>query len=266
MINVKRKTNESSILKEEKDKQINEYIHNITSAIERNETVIIAANCEVSYYGKVESYLPRGDRIILIKKDKTLLVHQPDGVNPINYMKEGTEVKVFIENDEIILKAKHLFLKDFLDAKIHLIHFVNTHKLEDGGKIEVVGSEADMSDMIYENPLLIEKGFKPFSREEHTKFGFIDVFGTDKDGKIVVIECKRDNSDFKAVQQLHRYIHKICQSKGIKEENVRGIIASPRISSNAKVMLEELGYSFVSVNPPKYLERYDKKQKRLGEY
>ncbi|MGV8087350.1 MAG: endonuclease NucS [Candidatus Woesearchaeota archaeon] len=243
-----------------------EYVASINNSLEKNETVIIAVNCDVSYYGKVESYLPKGDRIIIIKNDKTLLIHQPSGINPINYMKEGTEVKVIIENNEIILKAKHLFLKDFLDAKISNIHFVSTHKLEDGGKIEVVGSEADMSDMIYENPLLIEKGFKPFSREEHTKFGFIDVFGTDKDGKIVVIECKRDNSDFKAVQQLHRYIHKISKSKGIKEENIRGIIASPRISSNARVMLEELGYSFVSITPPKYLERYDKKQKRLGEY
>lgn len=247
-------------------KEIVDNIGRINSALERNETVIIAANCEVSYYGKVESYLPSGDRIILIKNDKTLLVHQPDGVNPINYMKEGTEVRVSIENGETLLKAKHLFLKDFLDAKIHKIHFVQSHKLEDGGDIEVVGSEADMSDMIYENPLLIEKGFKPFSREEHNKYGFVDVFGTDKDGKVVVIECKRDNADFKAVQQLHRYIHKICKSKGIKEDSIRGIIASPKISSNAKVMLEEMGYSHVSVTPPKYLERYDKNQKRLGEY
>ncbi|MGV8141693.1 MAG: endonuclease NucS [Candidatus Woesearchaeota archaeon] len=248
------------------DSGTEDYISKVNSALERNETVIIAARCEVSYYGKVESYLHDGDRIILIKSDKTLLVHQPSGVNPINYMKEGTEVKLIVEDGKKILKARHLFLKDFLEAKIHKIYFVETYKLEDGAGIEVVGSEADMSDMIYGNPLLIEKGFKPFSREEHTQYGFIDVFGTDKDGKIVVIECKRDTADFKAVQQLHRYIHKICKSKGITEENVRGIIASPKISSNAKAMLDELGYKFISINPPKYLERYDKKQMRLGEY
>jgi hypothetical protein len=248
------------------DENTRESVEQINNALDRNETVIIAANCEVAYYGKVESFLPAGDRIILIKNDKTLLVHQPDGVNPINYMKEGTEARLYIEDNHVILKAKHVFLKDFLDAKIHKIHFIDSHKLEDGGKIQVIGSEADMSDMIYENPQLIESGFKPFSREEHTKVGFIDVFGTDKNGKVVVIECKRDNADFKAVQQLHRYIHKICKSKGIKEDRIRGIIAAPRISQNAKVMLEELGYKFVSVSPPKYLERYDKKQKRLGEY
>ncbi|HYD03137.1 MAG TPA: endonuclease NucS [Alphaproteobacteria bacterium] len=248
------------------DKKVINDVNIINTALERNETVIIGASCEVSYYGKVESYLHTGDRIIIVKNDKTILVHQPSGVNPINYMKEGTEVKITVENDKIILKAKHLFLKDFLDAKIHKIQFYNSHKLEDGADIEVVGSEKDMSDMIYDNPLIIEKGFKPFSREEHTKFGFIDVFGTDKNGKVVVIECKRDNADFKAVSQLHRYIQKIAKSKGIKEDAIRGIIAAPKISSNAKTMLEEHGYSFVSVSPPKYLERYDKKQKKLFDY
>ncbi len=238
----------------------------INEAVDRNEVVIISGYCEVSYHGKVESYLPEGDRIIIVKADHTLLVHQPSGVNPINYMKEGTEVKAYIEDKHLMIKAQHLFHKDFLDIKIHKIYFIDHYKMEDCGKIQVQGSEADMSDMIYENPEIIEKGFKPFSREEHTKYGFIDVFGTDKNGKMVVIECKRDNADFKAVSQLHRYIHKICKSRGVKEENIRGIIAAPRISQNAKSMLEEQGYEFKSVSPPKYLERYDKKQKRLGEF
>jgi RecB family endonuclease NucS len=245
---------------------MDEFIARIVDALDRNETVIIGAECEVWYFGKVESYLPEGDRIIIIKSDKILLVHQPSGVNPINYMKENTEHKIIVNDEGTFLKSRNLFLKDYMDVKFHRIHFVTTHPLEDGGKILVQGSEADMSDMIYENPELIEKGFKPFSREEHTKFGFIDVFGTDKNEKIVVIECKRDSADFKAVSQLHRYIHKIMDSKGVKEETIRGIIAAPRITENALVMLKQQGYEFVSVNPPKYLQKYDKKQKKLGDY
>jgi endonuclease len=120
--------------------------------------------------------------------------------------------------------------------------------------------------MLYENPEMIEKGFRPFSREEHTRFGFIDVFGTDKNGLLVIIECKRDVADFKAVAQLHRYVHRIMRSKGIREDTIRGVIAAPKISSNAMHMLKEHKYEFISVMPPKYLERFDKKQKRLGEY
>jgi RecB family endonuclease NucS len=92
------------------------------------------------------------------------------------------------------------------------------------------------------------------------------VFGTDKDGKIVVIECKRDFADFKAVSQLHRYIHKIMKSRGVEEKNIRGMIAAPRITENSLAMLKEQGYEFKMVQPPKYLEKYDRKQKRIGEY
>ncbi|MGV8150699.1 MAG: endonuclease NucS [Candidatus Woesearchaeota archaeon] len=247
-------------------KQVVDYKSQIINALEKGELIIIAAECEVWYHGKVESYLAEGDRVIVIKQDRVLLVHQPDGVNPINYMKENTEHRLVEGDDGLFLKSKNTFLKDYMDIRFHKIHFVSTHLLEDSGKILVSGSEKDMSDMIYENPILIEQGFKPFSREEHTQFGFIDVFGTDKNGRIVIIECKRDFADFKAVSQLHRYIHKIMKSKGITEDKMRGIIAAPRMSENALVMLKEHGYEFKSVQPPKYLEKYDKKQKKLGEY
>jgi len=245
---------------------MDEFIAMISTALERPEMIIIGAECEVNYYGKVESFLPLGDRLIIIKADKTLLVHQPTGVNPINYMKEGTEHRIVRNDEGTFLKSRHLFLKDYMDIKLLRIHFVNTHALEDGNKIQVQGSEEHMSDMIFNNPELIEKGFKPFSREEHTKFGFIDVFGTDKSGKIVIIECKRDFADFKAISQLHRYVHKMMKSKGVAEKDIRGIIAAPRMIGNAMEMLKEQGYEFRSVSPPKYLEKYDKKQKRLGEY
>ncbi|MBI4141199.1 DUF91 domain-containing protein, partial [Candidatus Woesearchaeota archaeon] len=122
-------------------------------------------------------------------------------------------------------------------------------------------TEEDMSKMLYSNPELIELGFKPVSQEEQTKYGFIDVFGTDKDGVLTVVECKRYCADLSAVTQLRRYVEKIKESKGI--DTVRGIIAAPKITDNAKNMLEDWGFKFISVNPPKYLEEFDKKQSKL---
>jgi len=238
----------------------------ILKGLEKNDMIVIASRCSVSYHGKVESVLPIGDRLIIIKADKTLLVHQPDGTNPINYMKDGSEHTIIQEIGNTILKSRNLFNKDFLEITLYEIFFVNSHYMEDGSKILISGSESDMSDMIYEKPSLIEKGFKPFSREEHTKFGFIDVFGTDEKGKIVIIECKRDFADFKAVSQLHRYVYKVMRSKGISIKDIRGIIAAPRISENAAVMLAEHGFEFRAVTPPKYFAQYDKKQQKLIDY
>jgi hypothetical protein len=104
----------------------------------------------------------------------------------------------------------------------------------------------------------------PVSQEEQTAYGFIDVLGTDKDGTLTVVECKRYVADLSAVTQLRRYVEKLCASKGISK--VRGILAAPKITQNAEQMLKDWGYSFVSVKPPKYLEEFDKKQQRLDAF
>jgi len=125
----------------------------------------------------------------------------------------------------------------------------------------ISGTEEDMSRMLYENPELVEKGFKPVSQEEQTAYGFIDVFGYDANGTLVVVECKRYCADLSAVTQLRRYVEKVKESKGI--DTVRGILAAPKITDNAKKMLEDWGFKFISVNPPKYLEEFGKKQSKL---
>ena len=85
--------------------------------------------------------------------------------------------------------------------------------------------------------------------------------GVDKKGVLTIVECKRYCAELSAVTQLRRYVEKIMVSKGITK--VRGIIAAPKITENAKKMLEDWGFEFKSINPPKYFEEYDKKQARL---
>ena len=64
-----------------------------------------------------------------------------------------------------------------------------------------------------------------------------------------------------AVTQLRRYVERLKKTKGI--EQVRGIIAAPKITANAQKMLEDWGFSFVTIHPPNYLERYDRDQTKL---
>ncbi len=241
--------------------ELSEYIQLLNDSLKRNETVVFGCTCSIRYSGRAESFLGEGDRIVVIKSDNTLLVHQPMGTAPINYMKPGTGYQAHIDSNRLVLKAANIPEKENMEITIHRIHFFNAHKLADGQVISVAGTEEDMSNMIYDNPGLIEKGFRPVSREEQTKYGFIDVLGTDRDGVLTVVECKRYTADLAAVTQLRRYVEKICASKGITK--VRGILAAPKISFNAEQMLKDWGYSFVAVKPPKYLEEFDKKQQRL---
>ncbi len=241
--------------------ELNDYITLISDALKRNETIVFGCNCTIRYSGRAESFLGDGDRVVVIKSDNTLLVHQPMGTAPINYMKPGTGYQAHIDDNKLVLKAMNILEKENMEIMISRVHFFSAHKLCDGQVISVAGTEEDMSNMLYENPELVEKGFKPVSQEEQTKYGFIDVLGTDKDGTLTVVECKRYCADLAAVTQLRRYVEKLMASKGITK--VRGILAAPKITPNAGHMLKDWGFSFVAVKPPKYLEEFDKKQRKL---
>lgn len=223
----------------------------IEEGLKNRKTIVLSGNCLINYDGRVEAYLPIGDRIIIIKKDRTLLVHQPEGNKPINYMSKGTKHEVKEHKGSIILSSHHKANKEYLEIMLGKIYFCQVLDLEDGKKQELAGSEKDMSDMLYKEPGIVEEGFTPLSREEHTKYGFIDVFGYDKNGILTIVECKRLKADLSAVTQLRRYVEKIKAAKGIKR--VRGIIASPEITSNALGMLTDWGFKWIRVEPPKKL-------------
>jgi len=227
------------------------------------ETITIFLNCKVNYSGRAESFLDSGDRIVIIKQDGTLLVHQPEGNNAINYMKPGSFNKIEIDNETIRIISSNQKLKENLEITGKL-YSSQSKRLVDGKKLELKGKESDMSDLIYNTPSLIEEGFVPLNREEHTKHGFIDVFGYDANKNLVVIECKRYTADFNAVEQLRRYVEKVKRIKGLMK--VRGIIASPAITGNALLLLQEYGFTHALVEPPKRHE-FDKKfQKELGNF
>lgn len=241
-----------------------DYCKLLNDALARNETIVFSCNCIIRYSGRAESYLPQGDRLVMIKSDNALLVHQPTGNAPINYMKPNTSHSMKLEEGKLVLRSQNLILKERMEITIDKIHFFNSEKLEDGQIIRVSGTEDDMSDMIYNNPEMIEEGFKPVSQEEQTKYGFIDVMGVDKNGVLTVVECKRYCAELSAVTQLRRYVEKIMVSKGITK--VRGILTAPKITENAEKMLKDWGFDFVSIKPPKYLEEYDKKQAKLDNF
>ena len=232
-------------------------------AMNRNETFLFACNCSIIYSGRAESFLAEGDRVVIIKSDKTLLVHQPEGNNPINYMKQESSHDIIRAESAMILKSRNLPLKEYLDITIHKIHFFNSHPLEDGKSIQLSGTEKDMSDMIFRNPSLISPFFKPLTREEHTKYGFVDVLGYE-DKLLTVVECKRYCGDPKAVDQLRRYVEIIKKTKGV--EKVQGVLACPKISPRAEKMLADYGFGFVTIKPPKYMDKFDKDQTNLDSF
>jgi len=58
--------------------------------------LIIAGDCMIDYKGRARSLLDWGERVIIIKRDGTLIVHQPEMREPINWQPTGskTEFKI----------------------------------------------------------------------------------------------------------------------------------------------------------------------------
>ena len=236
----------------------------LNNALASSETITLACRCEVRYSGRAESFLPEGDRVIVIKGDRTLLVHQPEGSNPVNYMKCQSAHEAGFKEGSIVLRSRNLSQKEYLDILIRKVHHMNSARLEDGQKIQLNGTERDMAEMIMCSPDIIEDNLRPVNQEEQTRYGFVDVLAHDTNGNLVVIECKRYKGSLADVTQLRRYVEKIKESKGI--DKIRGMLASNGITPNARKMLEDWGFEYSEVEPPKYRERFNSRQRNLFDY
>lgn len=244
--------------------ELHQFIDAVEEAQKKGLSLVAFVHCAITYSGRAEAHLPRGDRMLIIKQDGVLLIHQPVNGSPINYLKAGCTLSFEKVDDHIMLHAKSNDQKEFLDVEIYRVFDYLLRRLEDGQKQELQGTEKDMSDMIRDNPELISEDFKPLSREEHTKVGFIDVFGHDSKGNIIVVECKRYAASLACVTQLRRYVEKIQELKGTP--NVKGVMAAPSITPNAMTLMQEWGFSWARVEAPKRLERHSKGQSRLGDF
>jgi len=243
---------------------LNDAFLSLQSSIGKKFATIVLCNCEINYFGRARSSLGEGDRILIIKSDSSILVHKPSGRNPVNWMSGKPEITMSMELDYFELKASSIKPKEELIINIFEVYSISSYPLVDTEQLRLVGSEKDMSDMIYDNPGIISDDFKPINREEKTDYGFLDVFGHDSKGNFVIVECKRYNAGLGAVTQLRRYVEKVKSSKGIK--NVIGIIASPSISPRALKMLNDWGFSYKPINPPQSFKEESANQLKINKY
>jgi RecB family endonuclease NucS len=240
------------------------FAERLQRALDARETLVALVRCDAMYSGRAETFLPAGERILIVKADRSVLLHRPDGSAPVNYMKSGSEFAFERSGENAVLRVRNAKEKAWLELGIsHVLEYV-ARRLDDGQELDLAGSERDMSNFLRDHPALVGNGFVPVMREEQTDVGFIDLFGHDGKGGIVVVECKRVTASLSSVDQLRRYVERVKKLKGT--DRVTGVLAAPAITPNALEMLRSFGFSFASVQPPKRLDRWRSAQKGLGEY
>jgi len=224
----------------------------IEKAFAQRRTLIVAGTCHVHYAGRASSTLGLGERILIIKADGSLLVHRPVGYEPVNWQPSGSIFHVQVK-DESSLEVHAVRHKPSENVKIAFtdVLIVSSLSLDDSGEFLLYASEEDMHKAILLKPELLEEGFKPISYEKKVEPGFVDVYGVDKDGRLVVVEVKRKTAGKEAVLQLARYIDAI-KEKANRE--LRGVLVAPSLSKDVQRMLVTMGLEFKALDPKQCAE------------
>ena len=90
-------------------------------------------------------------------------------------------------------------------------------------------------------PELLEEGFKPISWEKKVEPGFVDIYGEDKNGKLVIVEVKRKTASKEAALQLAKYVEPI---KAKVNREVRAVLAAPSLGKDVQT---DAGYAWFGV-------------------
>ena len=230
-----------------------------SKALSTEAIVTIFAHCKVFYDGRAKSELGPGDRVIIIKPDGSFLIHQKEKREPVNGQPPGSSVSLDVKEDKLILRSVRRKPKEILEVELIDVYLFSYFQAEDYEALALVGSEAEMADLVFENPELIEDGFKPLFKEKSIRHGIVDLLGKDKDGNIVILEFKRRRADLHAVSQLKRYVETMRE----EYEKVRGILVAPSLTSGARRLLEKEGLEFKKLKPPKQEKSRKGRQKTL---
>jgi endonuclease len=218
----------------------------IEKAFAQRKTLVVAGNCHVHYAGRANSTLELGERLLIIKSDGSLLVHRPIGYEPVNWQPAGGVFHVQIKDDGLEIHGIRQKPRESVRVVFSEIFMVSAMNLVDSGDFLLHASEDDMHRAILLKPELFEEGFKPISWEKHVEPGFVDIFGEDRNGKLVIIEVKRKTATKENAHQLAKYIEPI---KAKTHREIRAVLVAPGLGKDVQRVLETMGLEFKALDP-----------------
>jgi RecB family endonuclease NucS len=229
-----------------KEPSLAEAVVAIEKAFAARKTLIIAGDCHVHYAGRANSTLENGERLLIIKSDGSLLVHRPTGYEPVNWQPSGSVFHVEVKDDTLEVHGVRQKPHESVKVTFSSVLMVSSLSLSDSGEFILHASEDDMHRAILLKPELFEVGFKPISWEKHVEPGFVDIYGEDKNGKMVIIEVKRRTATKENALQLAKYIEPI---KAKVNKGVRAVLVAPGLAKDVGALLASMGLEFKALDP-----------------
>ncbi|MEM2080630.1 MAG: endonuclease NucS, partial [Nitrososphaerota archaeon] len=79
--------------------ELAEALERIMNGLSSGKTLIIVGRMYAHYLGRSTSWLTEGDRLLIIKSDKSILLHRPTGYEPVNWQPPGVVINAQITEE-----------------------------------------------------------------------------------------------------------------------------------------------------------------------
>jgi RecB family endonuclease NucS len=203
---------------------------------------LLVARCEVRYSGRLNAVLPEAVRLLILKADGSLLVHDDaGGYKPLNWMTAPTFVRD--EGDRLVVtKPKS---EDVLEIRLVEVLSDVTHDMGASAALQKDGVERDLQEELAAAPAALGEELTLVRREWQTEIGPVDLMCTDAAGGWVAVEIKRTGT-IEAVEQLGRYLEFIRRDPA--KAGCRGILAAQSLKPQAVALAESRGMRCVEVD------------------
>jgi RecB family endonuclease NucS len=203
---------------------------------------LLVARCEVRYTGRLNAVLPEAVRLLILKADGSVLVHDDaGGFKPLNWMTAPTSVED--AGDMLIVRKPKT--DDALEIKLIEILSDVTHDMGESAALQKDGVERDLQEELAATPAALGEELTLVKREWATEVGPVDLMCRDEDGEWVAVEIKRIGT-IEAVEQLTRYLGFIREDPA--KSACRGILAAQKLKPQAIALADSRGIRCVEVD------------------
>jgi RecB family endonuclease NucS len=199
------------------------------------------AECTVRYEGRLNAYLPRATRLVMVKADGCVAVHADGGAyKPLNWMNAPNTLTDDGDTWIVVNPKGEKLIIEFTD-----VHFETAVEMGEDPGLQKDGVELELQRLLAERPETFGDGVELVRREYPTPIGPVDLLCRDANDGTIAIEIKR-RGEIDGVEQLTRYLDFL--NRDTRLAPVRGIFAAQSIKPQAKVLCDDRGIEWVEVD------------------
>src|SRR3954463_13461974 len=203
---------------------------------------LIVARCEVTYSGRLSAVLPEAVRLLILKADGSVLVHDDAGGHkPLNWMTAPTFLAD--EGDRLVVTKQKS--DDTLDIPLLEVLSDVGHDMEVPAGLQKGGVDGDLREALAAAPDALGEPLTLVRREWQTEIGPVDLMCRDEAEEWVAVEVKRIGT-IEAVEQLTRYLDFIRRDPA--KVRCRGILVAQRLKPQAVALAESRDIRCVTVD------------------